>query len=96
MLTTSPYHTESSIAYRDLQESWSALRIPADATSTQAKEERKGWFSDQVGDTLWRLSMVLAPYGACFTPGSGMNFRQSALLSPREKMDSECRLLGLP
>ncbi len=40
MVTTSPYHTESSTAYRELEENRSALLIPAEFTSAQAIEER--------------------------------------------------------
>ncbi len=40
MVTTSPYHTESSTAYRELEESRSALLIPAEVTSVQIQEER--------------------------------------------------------
>ena len=64
------------------------IQVPGTLVSTQVAEvihEKKVRFFDRVGDALWRLSMVLQPYGACFTPGSGMNFRQSKTLSPREK-----------
>ncbi len=40
MVTTSPYHTESSTAYRELEESRSALLIPEQVTSAQVREER--------------------------------------------------------
>ncbi len=40
MVTTSPYHTESSTAYRELEESRSALLIPEEVPSAQAQEER--------------------------------------------------------
>ncbi len=75
------------------------IQIPGTLVSTQLSEvihEKKVCFFDRVGDALWRLSVVLGPYGACFTPGSGMNFRQSKMLSPREKAKLEGYLiLGL-
>ena len=40
MVTTSPYHAESSTAYRELEESRSALLTPEEVTSAQAQEER--------------------------------------------------------
>ena len=40
MVTTSPYHTESSTAYPELEESRSALIIPAEVTNVQVQEER--------------------------------------------------------
>ncbi len=40
MVTTSPYHTESSTAYPELEESRSALLIPEEVTSDQVQEER--------------------------------------------------------
>ena len=39
MVMTSPYHTESS-TYRELEESRSALIIPAEVTNAQVQEER--------------------------------------------------------
>ena len=39
MVMTSPYHTESS-TYRELEESRSALIIPAEVTKAQVQEER--------------------------------------------------------
>ncbi len=93
MVTTGPSKTEITTAYLELEESRSALLIPEEVTSAQAQEERKARFFDRVGHAFWRLSMVLAPYGACFTPGLGMNFRQSKVLSPREKTEFECRLI---
>lgn len=63
------------------------IQVPGTLVSTQVAEviqEKKVRFFDRVGDALWRLSILLQPYGACLTPGSGMNFRQSKMLSPRE------------
>ena len=40
MVTTSPYHTESSTAYPELEESRSALLIPEEVKSAQVQEER--------------------------------------------------------
>ena len=40
MVTMSPYHTESSTAYPELEESRIALLIPKEATSAQVQEER--------------------------------------------------------
>ena len=40
MVTTSSYHTESSTAYPELEESRSAQLIPEDVTSVQVREER--------------------------------------------------------
>ncbi len=40
MVTTSRYQTESSTAYRELEESRSALLIPEEVTSAQVQEER--------------------------------------------------------
>ena len=64
------------------------IQVPGTLGSTQVAEviqEKKVRLFDRVGDALWRLSILLQPYGACLTPGSGMNFRQSKMLSPREK-----------
>ena len=75
------------------------IQVQGTPVCTQVAEviqEKKVRFFDRVGDALWRLSMVLEPYGACFTPGSGMIFRQSKMLSPREKAMLEGYLiLGL-
>ncbi len=40
MVMTSPYHTESSTAYPELEECGSALLIPEGVTSVQVHEER--------------------------------------------------------
>ena len=40
MVMTSPYHTESSTAYPELEDSRSALLIPEEVTSVQVQEER--------------------------------------------------------
>ena len=40
MITTSPYHTESSTAYPELEGSRNALLIPEEVTSAQVQEER--------------------------------------------------------
>ncbi len=40
MVTTSPYNTESSRAYPELEESRSALLITKEVTSAQVQEER--------------------------------------------------------
>ena len=39
MVMTSPYHTASITAYPELEESRSALLIPAEVTSAQVQEE---------------------------------------------------------
>ena len=40
MVTTSPYHTESSATYPELEERRSAVMIPAEVTTVQVQEER--------------------------------------------------------
>ena len=40
MVMTSPYHTASITAYPELEESRSALLIPAEVTTAQVQEER--------------------------------------------------------
>ncbi len=40
MVMTSPYHTESSTAYPELEESRSTQLIPEEVTSVQVQEER--------------------------------------------------------
>ncbi len=40
MVTTSPYHTKSSTAYPELEESRNALLIPEEVTRAQVQEER--------------------------------------------------------
>ena len=40
MVMTSPYHTESSTAYPELEDCGSALLIPEEVTSVQVQEER--------------------------------------------------------
>ena len=40
MVTTSPYHTESSTAYPELEESRSALLIPEEVTIAHVQEKR--------------------------------------------------------
>ena len=40
MVTTSPYHTESSATYPELEERRSAVLIPAEVTTVQVQEER--------------------------------------------------------
>ena len=40
MVTTSPYHTESSATYPKLEERRSAVLIPAEVTTVQVQEER--------------------------------------------------------
>ena len=40
MVMTSPYHTASITAYPEIEESRSALLIPAEATTAQVQEER--------------------------------------------------------
>ena len=40
MVTTSPYHTESSATYPELEERRSAVLIPAEVTTVQVQEGR--------------------------------------------------------
>ena len=40
MVTTNPYHTESSATYPELEERRSAVLIPAEVTTVQVQEER--------------------------------------------------------
>ena len=40
MVMTSPYHTASITAYPEIEESQSALLIPAEVTTVQVQEER--------------------------------------------------------
>jgi len=49
MVMTGPYHTASSTAYRELEESRSALLIPAEVTSAQVQEERFTATEDPTG-----------------------------------------------
>ena len=73
------------------------IQVPGTLVSTQLSEvihEKKVRLFDRVVDALWRISVVLRPYGACFMSGSGMNFRQSKMLSPREQAKLEGYLIS--
>ena len=72
MVSTSPYHTESSTAYRELEESRSALLIPEEVTSAQVQEERltatedptEVWVMGRKEARLTRIARRVAAFAA--------------------------------
>jgi hypothetical protein len=72
MVMTSPYHTESS-TYRELEESRSALIIPAEVTNAQVQEERFTATEDPAEVSVPRREEGLLPeqYGAFWQSTTG-------------------------